>query len=404
MKKTLTVNLNGKVYHIDEDAFQMLDSYLKNLQNCFRHEEGGEEIVADMESRISELFSESLIDDATVVNIALVQDVIKRMGDPEEVSGHETEDENEQNKTTSTTVPPFLAYASKRLYRSTSDCMLGGVAGGIAAYLNIESLWVRLLFVVSMFISFGITSLVYFILWFLVPQAETATEKLRMRGEAVNLSNIGKTVTDAFVTRKNEDKHSTLLGQFFNNLFKIFAVLMKVALIFLGIVLLPFLLAMLLVVAGLFLAAVGAVASVPVFLYEVFPYIEWEEIQGHPSLAFFICLCAVVIVLIPVFVAIKVMIKMSGKGKSMTLGTKLALLFTWLAAWMIGFVLCFNFFAITQKDWDSYYDRVQEEVNQEVVVGDWDEEKGFVERTDTTLKSDTVKKEISAKDSLQKKK
>ena len=60
MKKTLTVNLGGTVFHIDEDAYRLLDNYLCNLKLHFRKQEGAEEIVNDIENRISELFAEKL--------------------------------------------------------------------------------------------------------------------------------------------------------------------------------------------------------------------------------------------------------------------------------------------------------------------------------------------------------
>ena len=58
MKKTLTVNLGGTVFHIDEDAYQLLDKYLSNLRIHFRKEEGSDEIMDDFEMRISELLNE----------------------------------------------------------------------------------------------------------------------------------------------------------------------------------------------------------------------------------------------------------------------------------------------------------------------------------------------------------
>lgn len=48
MKKTLTVNLGGTVFHIDEDAYRLLDNYLCNLKLHFRKQEGAEEIVDDI--------------------------------------------------------------------------------------------------------------------------------------------------------------------------------------------------------------------------------------------------------------------------------------------------------------------------------------------------------------------
>lgn len=85
MKKTLTINLGGSVFHIDEDAYQLLDKYLSNLRIHFKKEEGSDEIMNDFELRISELFSERIRLGYQVISIDLVEEVIKRMGKPEEI-------------------------------------------------------------------------------------------------------------------------------------------------------------------------------------------------------------------------------------------------------------------------------------------------------------------------------
>ena len=98
MKKTLTVNLGGTVFHIDEDAYRLLDNYLCNLRLHFRKQEGAEEIVNDIENRISELFAEKLSAGSQVITIADVEEVIARMGKPEDF-GEDTEEEEPQKTT-----------------------------------------------------------------------------------------------------------------------------------------------------------------------------------------------------------------------------------------------------------------------------------------------------------------
>lgn len=98
MKKTLTVNLGGTVFHIDEDAYQLLDKYLSNLRIHFRKEEGSEEIMNDFEMRISELFGERVRLGHEVITIEHVEEVINRMGKPEEIFEEETEEEKENAK------------------------------------------------------------------------------------------------------------------------------------------------------------------------------------------------------------------------------------------------------------------------------------------------------------------
>ena len=84
MKKTLTVNLGGTVYHIDDDAYRLLDDYLSNLKHFFRKQEGAEEIVNDIEIRIAELFAEKVSAGKQVITIADVEEIIARVGKPED--------------------------------------------------------------------------------------------------------------------------------------------------------------------------------------------------------------------------------------------------------------------------------------------------------------------------------
>ena len=95
MKKTLTINLGGSVFHIDEDAYQLLDKYLNNLRIHFRKEEGSEEILNDFEMRISELFNERIRLGYQVISIEEVENVIQRMGKPEELFDEDTKEEKE---------------------------------------------------------------------------------------------------------------------------------------------------------------------------------------------------------------------------------------------------------------------------------------------------------------------
>ena len=98
MKKTLTVNLGGTVYHIDDDAYRLLDNYLSNLKHYFRKQEGAEEIINDIEMRIAELFAEKVAAGKQVITVQDVEEVIARVGKPEDFGI--TEDDAEYNKRT----------------------------------------------------------------------------------------------------------------------------------------------------------------------------------------------------------------------------------------------------------------------------------------------------------------
>ena len=136
MKKTLTVNLGGTVYHIDEDAYNLLDNYLNNLRYHFRKEEGADEIVRDMETRIAELFDEYIRIGQQVITIEQVEAVIARMGKPEELNTDDN-DEKKEEKTNHT----YGNGTARRLFRNPDDRILGGVLSGLSAYFGWDTYW-----------------------------------------------------------------------------------------------------------------------------------------------------------------------------------------------------------------------------------------------------------------------
>lgn len=203
MKKTLTVNLGGTVYHIDEDAYKLLDTYLSNLRIHFCREEGAEEIVHDMELRISELFTDRLRDGKQVITIEDVEEIIAQMGKPEDL-GDEADGGGETSKDGSTYSQ--TAKGPRRLFRDSDNKVLGGVASGLAAYFGWDPTWVRIIFLI-LGISLKGFVIAYIIAWIVIPLARTVPEKLAMRGAKINVENIGRTVTDNF-EKVNEYVHS----------------------------------------------------------------------------------------------------------------------------------------------------------------------------------------------------
>lgn len=194
MKKTVNINLNGVVFYIDEDAFKVLRAYLDRLEKHFKNKEEGKEIIADIESRIAELFSEKINHENAVVTHAMVEEVMNIMGDPSEFDedGETKSENNYQAYTTST--------KNKRLFRDSDNKVLGGVCSGLAAYLNIDPVIVRIAFGILPFLSFGVVIPIYIILWIIIPAAITTAQKLEMRGENVTINNIEK-----FIKREYED-------------------------------------------------------------------------------------------------------------------------------------------------------------------------------------------------------
>jgi len=193
MKKTLNINIKGTIFHLDEDAYNKLNKYLDEINNHFRNKKGREEIINDIENRLTELFQHKLNDKKQVITIEDVDEVIGTMGHPS--------DFDEDSEDDYTTVPQNLLKGKKRLFRNVDDRMLGGVCSGLGAYFNIDTVWVRIAFLIALVFAGG-SVLVYLVLWIVIPPARTVTEKLEMQGDPVTISNMEK----AFKEEMNEIK------------------------------------------------------------------------------------------------------------------------------------------------------------------------------------------------------
>jgi phage shock protein PspC (stress-responsive transcriptional regulator) len=192
MNKTVTINLSGIVFHIDENAYELLKKYLEKLKAHFSTTQGKEEIIADIESRLAEMFAERNADVNKVIMAADVNVVIEAMGKPEELPGNEEEDQQSKAKSDQTV---YFEANRKRFFRNPDDKVLGGVCSGISAYFDIDPIWLRLAFAFSLIFA-GTGLLLYIILWFIIPEAKTTSDKLQMRAERVNVATIEKNVRE----------------------------------------------------------------------------------------------------------------------------------------------------------------------------------------------------------------
>ena len=189
MNKVFTINLGGYPFTIDEDAFEHLDKYLKAIHKHFKHTEGYEEITEDIEARLAELFQASM-GNRPIVSFKDVEQAIATMGRPEEFGDTPLEAEAAAEGSEDS------YKTGKRLFRNPDDEVVGGVCSGISAYFGIQDpVWIRILFVLIT-ISGGIGIPMYIVLWAILPKAETAGDRLAMRGKPINVSNIGKIVQE----------------------------------------------------------------------------------------------------------------------------------------------------------------------------------------------------------------
>jgi len=193
MKKTVTINLGGIVFNIDDDACNRLSHYLSDLEKRFPEEERSE-ILRDIEVRMAELLTFKL-QTRNVVEINDVEEVIEVIGRPEQFDDENVADSEEKESTTSTsnaqqTTNKKKTFRARKLYRNSNDRIVSGVASGLAAYFDIDPAIVRILFVVLTFISFGWGILIYLILLIAMPEAKTKAQFLEMQGIEPTLENI----------------------------------------------------------------------------------------------------------------------------------------------------------------------------------------------------------------------
>ena len=178
MKKIININFHSRVIPIEETAYDILRKYVESLKKHFAGEEGGDEIVNDIENRFAELFSDRLKKGAICITDTDVEEIITSMGRPEDFDQDEVGNTNGNTKS-STSASSFAEEATteepRRLYRSENDKMFGGVCGGIAAYFKIDSSFVRILFALLTLVGFGTGILVYFILWIVLPPKSMVT-------------------------------------------------------------------------------------------------------------------------------------------------------------------------------------------------------------------------------------
>lgn len=194
MKKVVNVNLAGKAFTIDEDAYSELSQYLNKLSKYFSRSQGAEDILYDIETRIAELFEEEE-SGGPIISIARVEKIKQIMGSPIDFEDEDNYSSNHKKKS-SRQKSSHHNNGQKRFFRDPEDKVIGGVASGLAAYLGIGSALVMRIIFISLFLFFGFGLIPYLILWALVPEAKSSSDFLSMKGEEVNIDNIAKTVEE----------------------------------------------------------------------------------------------------------------------------------------------------------------------------------------------------------------
>jgi phage shock protein PspC (stress-responsive transcriptional regulator) len=316
---------------MDEDAYRLLDNYLKNIRIHFRKEEGAAEIIADFEARIEELFSEKVRLGHQVITIEHVEEVIARVGKPGDFTNEEEEEEKQSHFTES-------EETKKKFFRNMDDKMFGGVCSGIAAYFGWDVLPVRIVFIILIFAtSFWIVPF-YLAAWIIFPAAYTAEQKLQMRGKPITVENIGKTVASETEHPVTVEHRGCLAG-----FIDLFVGLMKVVLIGLGFIIgLPILFSLLIVIIVLIAALFGVGGGLLGGMFSILPSFL---IFDHPTLA---ATTFIIVLGIPVIALIYIIIAHFAHLNPVHRSVK----WTFLVVWILALILfLFSGFHIDKGNW-----------------------------------------------------
>lgn len=338
MKKTLTVNLGGTVFNIDEDAYRLLDNYLNNVRQHFRREPGADEIADDIERRISELLTEKLSDGRQVITLADTEEVIARVGKPEEMEQEADEEMGEPYRQPTSDIP------RKRLFRNPDDKILGGVCGGLAAYLGADVRLLRLAVVLLAIFSKAILLPVYIVCWIVIPEARTAAEKLSMHGERVTLENIGRTVTDGFERVSNgvnnyvnSSKPRTFLQKLGDCIVSVAGWIFKAVLMILAIVSIPALLLCAVAFVILLFAGIVLLVNGTADVLAYFPH--HFLLPAMPLLSIAMYIAGTLTVSIPLIAIVWSFLHYAFDWHPMNSGLKWTLLALWIVS-TAGFIVC----------------------------------------------------------------
>ena len=234
MNEVKKCSLSGVAFTMDVEAYETLSSYLESLKNTYKDSPDGAEIVADIEARIAELIL-SAQDNRQVVEKPLILNIIRQMGSAEDIC-EESADGSERRE------EPRIP---RRLYRDTENAKLGGVCAGIGKYFDIDPVWIRLAMFLPLILScfgavpflrwtgpmmgnlFGVFVICYMIMWFAVPAARTARQKLEMNGERIPAQSIGE-VTSAAAGSDPDARAKPIVAEAVSLFGKVVLILMKI--------------------------------------------------------------------------------------------------------------------------------------------------------------------------------
>jgi phage shock protein PspC (stress-responsive transcriptional regulator) len=329
MNKTVTVNIAGIIFNIEEEAYLILSNYLDSIRSKFHDENERDEILKDIEARIAELFQNKIHPSKEVIINEDVEEIISIMGSPEDYV-----DEEENQKSQEYSTEKTRTRRKRKLFRDVDNGLLTGVCSGFAAYLGIDVLIVRIAFVIFGIAGSGIIA--YFVLMFVLPEAKSASDKLKMKGEKINIENIKQTFhssKEEFKKRryKAKEKARKVANDGAGAMRKIFKVFGKIF----GFGLIAFAITVSIVIFSLFMGDSGLI-----YLYGDGTFISFTEFigivfqnnfQGNLMTAG-LCLIIGIPILGALFIGTKLLLGIRGSIKGFSVAAA--------CTWIIGGILC----------------------------------------------------------------
>lgn len=321
MKEVKKCSISGVAFTLDADAYEALEAYLESLKRTYGESNDGAEIVADIEARIAELIL-STQDNTRIVEKPLILNIIQQMGSAEDIS--DATDTDLHNDT------PRIP---RRLYRDTENAKLGGVCAGIGKYFDIDPVWVRMTLFLPLLFScfgwipflhwaspmfgnlFGVFLICYFIMWFAVPAARTARQKLEMNGERITAQSIGETTTAA-ANNDPDAKAKPIVAEAVSIFGKVVLILLK---LFAGLIVFGLIMLACALIIGLIAILIGGPETLN---------LDW-------NLSLWVPILGIVIALIPTILLIYVLMCMIASRKP---GGKVVLVIFIL--WILTIIAC----------------------------------------------------------------
>lgn len=329
MERTITINMGQRIFVINEDAYYMLKDYLTTLRQVFAGNNSSDEIISDIESSISDIFAEKYgTEPGTVITIDDVREVINRVGRPEDFSSCDNDEGDECHQASSA--------KCRKLFRDPCNKVLGGVCSGLGVYLNVDPMWIRILFVCLTLFTNIITVVLYVVLCIIIPEAKTPADRMAMEGQAPTLDNIALTVTRQYDKARDYINSNDVKSKFnnachgtksvFNTIFKVLFILIAIASIVLfGYIIVGF--------SSIFLDPILGLFSMSINSFGVCTF---------PNLPF-ICIGAILFIGIPLLALIMLIYNIIfASSKPISKAGRIIL----LSLWIIGIVLIIASFVL----------------------------------------------------------